>query len=336
MRNTSQAVKLISAVSLASALAACGGGGDGGSSSTGSTGGTTTTPSQTVTGTQTTPQYAASSGQLAAFNLLNQYRTQCGFPALQQNTVLDQAAQAHAQYMGLNNAVSDTEVSGNQGYTGASYVDRAVHAGFPSTAFGPGVSAAYSSNAVLTDAEYGQNLVYAWLAGVYHVGGLTYPMNTVGIGLSKTQTVNGGFTFTNAWGSLSILNTQAQTISNGPLTFPCQGVTGVAYKAVGETPTPPNASASGWGTPVVVVGNPATDTIVLQSGSMTDPSGTVTSLQLLNSTNDPNKVIQPYQAVAYPAAALTANTVYTVSITGTINGKPFSRAFTFTTGNVVG
>ena len=53
------------------ALTACGGGGDGGTSTTGgSTGGTTTPPAQTVTGTQTTPQYGSTSAQLAAFNTL--------------------------------------------------------------------------------------------------------------------------------------------------------------------------------------------------------------------------------------------------------------------------
>lgn len=80
----------------------------------------------------------------------------------------------------------------------------------------------------------------------------------------------------------------------------------------------------------------STDTIVLQSGSMTDTSGNVLSLQLLYSANDPNKIVQAYEAVAYPASALLPNTTYTVSITGTVNGSPFSRNFSFTTGNIVG
>ena len=96
---TFKRTSLACALLLCTALAACGGG-DGGTTSgststggttggttTGGTGGSTGGTSTTVTGTLTTPQYTASSAQLAALTQLNQYRTQCGFPALQENTV---------------------------------------------------------------------------------------------------------------------------------------------------------------------------------------------------------------------------------------------------------
>ncbi|KVF40309.1 CAP domain-containing protein [Burkholderia vietnamiensis] len=328
----------LSAVSIAAllALAACGGGGDGGSSSTGSTGsgsgssGGGSTP-VAVAGTLDSPQYAQGSAQLAAFNVLNQYRTQCGFPALQENTVLDQAAQAHAKYMGLNNAVSDVESSTGAGYTGSSYHDRAVAAGFPSQASGWGVSAGYSTNVSTTGTQFGQNLVYQWLSGVYHLGAMMYPTTTVGIGEFETQTTTGGLSFTNAWGTMSLLNTQTQSMSNTPLTFPCQGVTGIAYKNSAENPVPPNVSTSGWGTPLVVMGN-LTDTVVLQSASVTGPSGAV-AVQVLNASNDPNKELGAYQAVAYPTSPLSPNTTYNVTLNGTVNGTAFSRNFSFTTGS---
>ncbi|WP_175804548.1 CAP domain-containing protein [Burkholderia ambifaria] len=327
----------LSAVSIAAllVLAACGGGGDGGGSSTGSTGsgsgssGGGSTP-VAVTGTLDSPQYAQGSAQLAAFNLLNQYRTQCGFPALQENTVLDQAAQAHALYQGLNGAVSDMESAGTQGFTGATYVDRAVHVGAPSTVFGTGVSAAYYTNTTLTDAEYGKNLITAWMSGVYHSPAVLYPSKIVGIGSYKTS-FNG---FPDVWGSVSLLDTSAQTMSGTPLTFPCQGVTGVAYSVSGEIPTPPNVSASGWGTPIVVAGN-LSDAVILQSAAVSGPSGAV-AVQVLNASTDPNKQLGTYQAVAYPTSPLSPNTTYNVTLTGTVNGTPFSRSFSFTTGNVVG
>lgn len=339
---TLKRTSLACALLLSTALAACGGGGDGGTT-TGSTssnggGGTTSTPATTVTGTVSTPQYAASSAQLAALTLLNQYRTQCGFPALQENTVLDQAAQAHAKYMGLNNAISDSEASSNQGFTGASYVDRAVAAGFPSSVLGVGVSGGFATTTSSFSAQVaGQQFVYALLSGVYHSIVGAYPVNTVGIGEYETQTTVGSYTYTQSWDSMSLYNTQAQAISNGPLTFPCQGVTGVAYKSTsGEIPTPPNVSSSGWGTPVVVTGNPGADKVLLTSATMADTSGTVINLQILNSTNDPNKLVQPEQAVAYPSSPLQPNTQYSVNLSGTINGTPFTRSFTFTTGNVTG
>ncbi|HDR8964710.1 TPA: CAP domain-containing protein [Burkholderia vietnamiensis] len=326
----------LTALSLAAAmaLAACGGGGgDSGSASTPSNGSGPTPPQQTVTsGNVSTPQYAANSMQLAAFNLLNQYRQQCGFPALTENTFLDQAAQNHAQYLGLNGvAITDTESSTNAGFTGVTYTDRAVKAGFVSGASVGGVSGGYYTNATLSQTQYGEQLAYDWMSGVYHIGVAAWPVTEVGIGFNQT-TYNG---YPEIQATLSFANEAKTITSNGPITFPCQGTAGVAYSAGGETPLPPNTSGN-WGTPIAIAGN-LTDTIVLLSATLTPVSGgSPLNLQLLDSANDPNKLLPAYQAVAYPTTPLSPNTAYSVSISGTVNGTPFSRNFTFTTGNVIG
>jgi hypothetical protein len=231
--------------------------------------------------------------------------------------------------MAQNSVPGDSETSGNPGYTGATYQARAVAAGYPGNVYVGGVSDAAYTNATLTGAQYGQDHLDAWLGGVYHVGGLIGTTTVVGIG--ETETPYQGFP--QSWAAVTIANLQS-TISNGPLTFPCQGTTGVPYKEVGEIPTPPNVGSS-WGTPILVAGNP-TDTITLTAGTVTDGSGNVTNLSLLSASNDPNKLLSTFQAVAYPTTALQPNTTYTVSLTGTVNGAAFSRSFSFTTGNGVG
>ncbi|MEK7898100.1 CAP domain-containing protein [Burkholderia contaminans] len=331
----------LSALSVAAAiaLAACGGGGgDSGSTNSGSTGNNpnpSNPPSTSVPGTVDSAQYPAGSAQLAAFNQLNQYRTQCGFPALKQNTVLDQAAQNHAKYMGLNGAVTDSEVSTNQGFTGATYVDRAAAAKFPAGAIGLGVSVGVATGTgSFSDTQYGQQAVYSLVGGVYHSDVATFPIDTVGVGEYQTQASSGTSQFTTSWLSMSILNIASKGVSNAPATFPCDGVTGVPYKETSEIPMPPNVSNTGWGTPISVMGN-LNDVIILQSASITGPSGAV-AVQVLNSDSDPNKLLGKYQAVAYPTSPLLPNTSYSVTINGTSNGTAFSRNFTFTTGNVVG
>lgn len=333
---------LFGAIASTTILAACGGGGGGGSSTTGAAT-SASSPSgasapagassaQTATSANvSTPQYAANSAQLAAFQLLNQERQQCGFAELTENTTLDQAAQAHATYMGDNSGtITDTEVAGNPGFTAATYTTRAVYFGYPSSVLATGVSGGYYTNATLTPTEYGQQLVYGWLSGVYHIAIGVWPVTEVGVGWNQT-TFNG---FPEIQASLEIGNPQTAT-GTAPLTFPCQGTTGVAYASGGETPTPPNTSGN-FGTPIAVAGLSMTDTIVLTSGTVTDTSGTVTTLNLLDSANDPNKELWSFEGVAYPTSPLLPNTVYTVSITGTDNGTAFSRTFTFTTGNIVG
>ncbi|MEX3935762.1 CAP domain-containing protein [Paraburkholderia phymatum] len=324
-------ISVLTAVSFAAALAlsACGGGGGGGGSSATSSAAPATGASAPGTANLTTPQYTADSAQSAAFTLLNQQRQQCGLPAMQENPALDQAAQAHAQYMATNNVVSDTETSGNPGFVGTTYSDRNTHFGYSQNVYSGGVSGGFYTNAKLTETQYGQQLVYGWLSGVYHIAIGAWPLTAVGIGDVET-TFNG---FPQVWASMSIGTLQSISQS-APLTFPCQGTTGVAYKGAGETPTPPNTSGA-WGTPIAVVGNQQ-DKIVIQSGTMTDTSGTVITLQVLDSSTDPNKLLPAFEGVAYPATPLSPNASYSVTLTGTINGTPFSRTFTFTTGNVVG
>ncbi len=324
-------ISALTAVSFAAAivLSACGGGGGNGGSSAAAP---STPASSPTTGNVATPQYASTSAQLAVFNTLNQQRQQCGLPAFTENTILDQAAQAHADYQATNGGlITDTEDSSKPGFTGVTYSDRAVKAGFPGlqTTYSGGASAGYYTNATLTETQYGTNIAYAWMSGVYHISVAAWPVTEIGVGW-KELTFNG---FPQIVSSVSIAD--LQTLSgNLPLTFPCQGSSGLPYSTGGETPVPPNTSGN-FGQPVAIVGN-QTDTIVLQSGTMTDTHGTVINLQLLDSANDPNKLLPKFEAVAYPTAPLTANTTYTVSVTGTMNGAAFSRTFSFTTGNIIG
>jgi uncharacterized protein YkwD len=331
-------IALYSAFASTIILAACGGGG-GSNGATGTStatsgaapagGASSTAPtSTTVPGTVSTPQYAAGSIQLAMFNQVNAYRQQCGFPAVQENTTLDQSVAAHTQYMDLNNISTDTEVAGNQGFTGVNYLDRAVHFGAPANLVGGGVSGglAYSGTPMTAD-QSGQFLANGWLTAVYHAPLILAPISLIGVG--EDQSTAGGIT--SAWGSITLQDVSYAQLSQAPLTFPCQGVTGVPYSNTNENPTPPNTSGS-WGTPVTVIGN-ATDTIVVQSANITGPSGPV-AVQILDSANDPNKELPAYAGSVYPTAPLAANATYSVSLSGTDNGVPFSRSFSFTTGTV--
>jgi hypothetical protein len=332
MKNNKTALTALS-IAAALALSACGGGGGGsnGSSST-SSGTSSNSSSSTATSANVpTPQYTSGSVASALFSQINAYRQQCGFPALTENTQLDTASLNHAKYMAQNGVTGDSETAGTAGYTGATYQARAVAAGYPSTVSVGGVSNNFYTNATLTSTQYAQNLLNGWISGVYHIGVVLGPTTVVGIG--ETETTFQGFP--QSWAAVSVANLQS-SISNGPVTFPCQDTTGVPYKALGETPTPPNVGASGaWGTPQHLAVNPGS-TLVLTSGTVTDTSGTVTTLQLLYSANDPSKIIQPYQAVAYPSDPLLPNTKYAVIITGTVDGKTFSRTYSFTTGSSIG
>lgn len=320
-------------LALASLLTACGGGSGGGSNSTNPTNpdpAPVTVPAGT---TLVATNYATGSAKGAIFKTINDYRAQCGFPGYKQNTMLDESAQNHATYMASNGGViTDSEVKGNPGFTGITGQDRAGALGWPS-AIGVGAAntGAVYTNSTLTQAEYGKSMVDAWSVGVYHQAVIAGSTNLLGVGVS--QITHDGFPQVQGGVALAYDGkTPTATTSTGPLTFPCQGVTGVPHHGVNELPVPPGTSGS-WGTPVTVAGN-TSDTISLTSATMTSTAGTIT-LQILNSDTDPAKLIAKYQAVAYPTSPLQPNTTYTVNLTGIYNGVTFSRTFTFTTGNLI-
>lgn len=319
-------------LAVCSMLTACGGGGGSDSPDTGTTN-PTNPPVATVPAgsTQTTPTYAADTAKARIFGALNSYRTQCGFPAYQQNTVLDSAAQAHADYMVSNGVVSDSETAGAAGFTGATAQDRAQSKGWPSSLGAGTVNAGMWTTSTLTQAQYGQGLLDAWTVGVYHQVVIASNATLAGVGtgqrdLSGFPEFKGGIVY--AYGTASPANV---TTSGNVLTFPCEGSTGVPYQGSAESPTPPSTSGA-WGTPVTVVGNPS-DTVVLSAATVTAvTAGTVLPVKILTADTDPNRLVQRWQAVAYPLSPLTANTAYAVTLTGTVNGVAFSRSFTFTTG----
>ncbi|WP_186198851.1 CAP domain-containing protein [Burkholderia gladioli] len=324
-----KAMLMVASVLSATVMAACGGGGDGGSSPAAGSGGASTSPpassstpasapaATNLPGTLDTSNYAAGTSERAAFDLINQYRTQCGFPALKQNTILDQASRNHVAYEIANNIVTDDEVAGKTGFTGVTGADRAKSLGWPSDVF---VGAADDGVSDTKDPiKIGQDSVLGFMSVPYH--SLTVPINSTDSGIAFASDQNGSTASLHVGGTLA-------TIAGAPLTLPCQGSTGIPYQGNGENPTPPGVT---WpaGTPIAVMSN-LNDTVRLTSGTITGPDGTPIVLQLLDNSID--STIGNYQAVAYPKAPLKASTQYSVNLQGTVNGTPFTRAFSFTTG----
>jgi uncharacterized protein YkwD len=274
-------VRVAIAASVSVLLAACGSGSTSGASGAASasspSGASAPSGASSATATSAnvvTPQYAAGSVEDVLFTNLNQARQQCGFPALVENTALDKSGVSHAQYMAANNTTSDTEVSTNSGFTGTTYAARAVVAGFPQSAVGGigGVGAGFFTNTPMTNTAAASQLLNEWLGGVYHSFIAVGQATEIGIGINNATTS----TTQQVFGTLTLWSGQTAT-GNGPLTWPCQGATGVPYQGLAENPTPPNTSGA-WGTPQVVAGISLTDTIVLQSGSITS-GGISTPLQ---------------------------------------------------------
>jgi len=225
-----------------------------------------------------TPTYAAGSDQLAVYNLLNQERVNCGFGPLSQSTQLDQAAQAHAQWVVLNNTAGHYETAGTTGFTGSDANARMATAGYSYLTvqqLGYGVSGytneitAYSQNSAVLSLR-------ALLSGPYHAIAAMSPMLNVGIGI---QPVSYAF-ITNIDLAVPASAAGPQGLPDGTvLSYPCQGTTGVDYRLAGESPSPVDPprylNSNPTGPALVLLANDQS-TVVLSTATLTLTGGTQT------------------------------------------------------------
>ncbi len=261
--------------------------------------------------------YAAGSQEAAAYALINQERSRCGFGQLAQNLALDKAALAHANYLLVNNVFGHEEIESNAGFTGVRSWDRAIAAGYGSNQISEviaGGTTALASAIGLFDAPYHALIL---------LGG----SRDIGLGWTK----NPAKTYGNLVVDLGLGAQQQAQLLTAVATYPCEGTAGVNPVSPGESPSPfPGNSNQSWGQPVLVFG--ASD-LRVQSASITGPQGAVALRAVYGDgqTVDPNSYCRAGKACIIPVA-LSANTSYSVSITGTDRGAAFSRAFTFRTG----
>jgi uncharacterized protein YkwD len=115
-----------------------------------------------------------------AFETLNIIREAMGMPALQENIALNQAAQAHADYLVRHHVSSHFETSTQEGFTGTKPVDRALRAGYKSRFVGENLS---------TKSESAKASVNGLFSAIYHrFGFLNLAFDEVGIGIAQNRT----------------------------------------------------------------------------------------------------------------------------------------------------
>ena len=308
-------------------VTACGGGGGGG----GETGTTPTVPTPVTDTTVTSvpaATYAVGSSEAATFALLNAERGRCGLGLLAQNTKLDVAAAAHAKYLTTNNVIGHDEVSTKPDF----YESTASARGFKS-GYGTGASEDVSGKVQhshpgvtmlpQTDEAGAMYAVRQLLSGPYHGKDLTIGYRDVGM-------ASFGIAFV---AMPALASGQEMQHNNGDVrTYPCEGTTGTLSTSEGEIPSPfPSESNAKWGQPILVYGSAD---LAVSTATVTGPSGTVAIKAIFGKDVDPNGYFKAGSTgvAVIPAATMTPNTAYTVTIAGTNKGSAFTKSFSFTTG----
>lgn len=269
----------------------------------------------TTAGTVATSNYTGEvAGYLAA---LNNYRTQCGIPALSQNTVLDGAAQT----------------LGTVGQTYA--INLATSAGYAVPGTAGGVAGTYWSNSA-NKTLVGQYELQTAMMSYGAMLNLMRPYTDVGMftTLDKAGSVN-------QRGARVMLGNPVSRNIPSPLTFPCANTSDIApywsgsggsfdyvSLAAGALSSDYTLVPTGsQGTPIAVFANPG-DTLVLTAATVTAQGGAGVPVVLETG----GRAIYTYEGAVWPQQNLMPNTAYDVVIVGTVNGVAFSKRFTFRTG----
>ncbi|MEG0885176.1 MAG: CAP domain-containing protein [Janthinobacterium sp.] len=295
-------------------LSACGGGSGGDNSSL-----STSTPAGQLT---QEPGAPALSNNIATdgFNWFNYRRGQTGLASLARNSLIDNAALGHSNYLNLNNTVAHEQVLGKPGFTGVNLGDRLAKAGYVVTTLQGEVIAGAANTS-------GFYLAEELITAIYHRFVIFEPLfKEGGAGAAVNNSGYAYFTTDLAGNSSYGPGLPAGQIVTYP--FSGQQKVAVSFSSDNESPDPvPNQDVVGY--PISVhanygaVLNVATFS-VRQRGSATD-----LSVRLLRSDSDAHTPVSA--AAIIPLAPLTAATTYDVSFIGKVNGANLTRNWSFTT-----
>jgi hypothetical protein len=251
--------------------------------------------------------------RLAAFNRLNEIRLSAGLGMLAQSTAMDQAAQAHAQWIIANDSFSHEEVAGTTGFTGESWPRRDAAFGYTPIG-GEEVMAASGHSGAEVD---------ALVNGVYHRAGiLAFEPVDVGIGWSSNSAADVSMPLViditrPGTDTVRGLGQGAQASIHGAAIWPIDGALNVPLRLGAESPNPvPSQDVLTLGTPAsVTVGEEATisATVFVLTNSTT---GAIVPTQVVSSGHDPNLLVPRSFIALVPLAPLSPNTSYSVTFAG--------------------
>ena len=272
--------------------------------------------------------------RLAAFNRLNEIRLSAGLGMLAQSTAMDQAAQAHADWMIANNAFTHDETEGTSGFTGTNWARRDEAFGYVPVGGGEAMSAGATPGAgvdALVNAVYHRAFLLAiepvdvgigWSDGT--VTSFSRPL-VIDLTRPSSDAVRG-------------LGQMAQDSIQGVAIWPLNGAHEVPLRLGLESPNPVSGQdVLSLGTPVSITVD-RMKTITPSRFLLTShQTGAVVPTQILTYQSDPNGIVTGSYVAAIPLAALAPAVTYDVAFSGTTLEFPsgavatIDRAWSFTT-----
>jgi tetratricopeptide (TPR) repeat protein len=256
---------------------------------------------------------ALSDARQQGLDRVNSFRSALGLPALVESAPLAEAALAHAYFWLFNYgqaAVADVQVHNEDptlpGAIGADSLARAQHFGYSGTRTAEDVSHAYLPTAAVDH----------WVDAVFHRLVIGDPeAATAGYGEAQVGTL-----------SIQVMDVGLGDAStHGPVVYPAPDQVNVPSAFLGnEIPDPAPAARYPTGYPITIeVGSGSV--LKVQTAKLVGPDSKAVAGYGL----DPAQV-HPNQWGVLPQDPLVAGGRYTFQVSGTVDGQPFVKAWSFT------
>ena len=304
------------ALLITALLSACGGGGSDNGNSNASN---TSTPAGQLT---REPGAPVLSNNIATdgFNWFNYRRSQIGLSAMARNSLIDNAALGHSNYLNSNNTVAHEQVLGKPGFTGVKLGDRMAKAGYVVTSLQGEVIAGASNTS-------GFYLAEELVTAIYHRFVIFEPLFKEGGAGAAVSSAGYAYFTTDLAGNRSY----GPGLAAGQIvTYPYSGQQKVAvsFSSDSESPDPvPNQDVVGY--PISVHANYGTPVSVTAFSVRQRGTGADLAVRLLTSGNDAHTPASAASII--PLAPLSANTGYDVTFIGKVNGADITRSWSFST-----
>ena len=337
---------------LVALVAACGGGGGGtaplptpqAGGGGGGSAGTPPPPSNSQYALQTNvpaPTYPAGTPRALILAKLNEVRAAGGWGLLGQSAALDQAANAHAQYVLTNRQLTHVQTAGLPGFTGVNPSDRAAAAGY--TGVVTEVIGGFVASASAAD------FIPGVLRTIYHAQALQAGYRDVGIGVVLDTQFNQYIVV--VLSGVATGASQQLMAAGGVKVYPGVGQTNVltAFNPATEVPRPlPELTLAGH--PVSVLldnvneAQLAASSLTVESFTLKDGSGNLVPALLMTApgvkvgpglTGDQrtDAMLAARSLYLVPKSPLLANTTYTAQVSARTSAGTYDRTWSFTTGN---
>lgn len=300
----------------------------------------------------------ASHEKYTAQTHLNEIREAMGMNALLENTLLNTAAQAHADYLVHNNEHSHDEIEGNPLFTGKRPIARALYANYPSRVVSENLS---------TQNLDGLDSIDSLFAAIYHRFAFLNPkIDEFGLGVSQDATKEeaNAFVYLMANSNIRELCQNASYVRSGKyydrlckkeghhigekafqeaknlntannpeiIIYPYDGQKEVPPAFYAEIPDPlPDYDVSGF--PVSISFNPYFfKKVQLKSFRLYDDKDIlIEGVRLMDSHNDPHSYFRKHQYALFPLKRLNYNSKYRAEVSYRVGEEETSLSWSFTT-----